>query len=515
MSLTIRNCSTEVEPGLNIAATRQNFHRWTGQDTNFLTELPDQALYQVVSKMAQMKRFTERYCGDPSFRAALLTDADAAIAQFNLPINSAEFRPLWEADLRSESDRSRLPTPAALEEFCLYARERLQWPELQELSSTSHNPQFKAWRNRQIARTQFEFPDLIHQRIPHIPVCFELSKGCSVGCWFCGISAPKLDDLFLYSQANAQLWQNVLELLRDLFGGAVGSGFCYWATDPLDNPDYEKFMSDFHAILGVFPQTTTAQSTRDPQRVRSLLNLSLKKGCKINRFSVLSLKMLDQIHAEFSAEELAFVELVLQHPGSRVLIRPPFMTEVPPKVNAGRTFERHQKQQLTHESDAYNGSIACVSGFLFNLVDRTVKLISPCNANEKWPMGYIIFDQGSFSTIDELKILLETMIAKHMPLSIPEQQILKFHDYLTYQPSLQGFRLSTRWHRLDFFNPLAFTPTPNLLSLAEQIHRSTCTVQDLMTWFTQWNVEPQKTLEALQQFFVAGVLDETGGKADN
>jgi len=35
---------------------------------------------------------------------------------------------------------------------------------------------------------------------------------------------------------------------------AAGRGFCYWGTDPMDNPDYEKFCLDFHEVLGIFPK---------------------------------------------------------------------------------------------------------------------------------------------------------------------------------------------------------------------------------------------------------------------
>ena len=43
------------------------------------------------------------------------------------------------------------------------------------------------------------------------------------------------------------------------------------------------------------------------------------------------------------------------------------------------------------------GTIACVSGFLFNMVERNVRLISPCNASERWPLGYRIYDEGTFT----------------------------------------------------------------------------------------------------------------------
>ena len=56
-----------------------------------------------------------------------------------------------------------------------------------------------------------------------------------------------------------------------IVGDAAGRGLCYYATEPLDNPDYECFLVDFHAEFGRVPQTTTAAATRDIERTRRLL----------------------------------------------------------------------------------------------------------------------------------------------------------------------------------------------------------------------------------------------------
>jgi hypothetical protein len=75
-----------------------------------------------------------------------------------------------------------------------------------------------------------------------------------------------------------------------VFGEAATAGYCYWGNDPLDNPDYESFLIDFHDIIKAFPQTTTAQADRHVDRVRALLRLSEEKGGMIDRFSILTLK---------------------------------------------------------------------------------------------------------------------------------------------------------------------------------------------------------------------------------
>ena len=92
-----------------------------------------------------------------------------------------------------------------------------------------------------------------------------------MGCWFCGLDAPGLTGVFTYTAEGAALWRDVLHVLRDLCGEAAQLGFCYWATDPPDNPEYEHFIEDFVEIIGDFPGFTSARALHDPERTRSLV----------------------------------------------------------------------------------------------------------------------------------------------------------------------------------------------------------------------------------------------------
>ena len=502
---------SEEKAGLvDLETIRRNLKKWAAKKNGLWLGLSDEELEDLLGEVSQIKRFLERYCADQNFREELFQDPHQAIKQYNLCIDPEDFRVLWKVDIAQESaTKTLLPIPESLKHFFEFARERLHWQELKDIASSSSNPYFKAWRKRQIAGTQFQFADSVYENIPHIPVCFELSKGCSVGCHFCAISAPRLGDIFLYTQENAKLWHQTLEFMRKTLGTAASAGFCYWATDPLDNPDYEKFMTDFHEILGVFPQTTTAQPIKDPNRMRSLLKLSLEKGCKLNRFSILSLKMLDRVYEIFSAEELAFVGLVPQNSGSRVLTQQfPLTTEPAKKINAGRTLERNQKRANSSDSDFYTGTIACVTGFLFNMVERSVKLISPCNADESWPLGYIIFDEGTFSDIDELKTVIENMIAKNMPLTVRNEDLVKFRDDLEYGILPDGFKLWTKWKTLSFRNRLTSVNIPQFQSLGQLVSKGDKTAGEIADIFARADIPASKTLEYLNVFFNKGVLDD-------
>ena len=484
----------------NLSCVRKNLKQWTVQGNNSWTELSDQELSQKLEKISHIKRLLEKYCISPRFREALADDPVQTIAQANLQVNPEDFVALGQANGDRATVRSR-PLSPDLQDFFSFAQERLHWLELGEISNTSHHLRYQTWRTRQIARTRFQMSRAVVGALCHIPVCFELSKGCSVGCAFCAISAPRLEDHFFYTPENAQQWQQTLYLLKEILGTAASSGFCYWATDPLDNPDYEQFMLDFHRIFGIFPQTTTAQPMKDPARLRALLKLAFEKGCKLNRFSILSEKVLEQVYAAFSAEDLAFVGMVPQNPDAVLMIQFPLVTEPARKVKSGRSLERHAKQGEERQG-VVDGTIACVSGFLFNMVDSTVQLISPCTANECYPLGYIVFEKGTFSSVDDLRLLLNGMIDRHMPLSVPNDRPLQFYPDLRFTEYPDGFQLSTQWHTERFYSPVS-------KRVGALIQSGVYTADAIVNQLAAEGIAASTSLDCLAQIFQQGVLDES------
>lgn len=441
--------------------------------------------------VSHIKRFRERWTADPAFREQVSVEPYKAVIRYSLKVDPEEIRPLWDSEV-AEKNGKKIPVNPQVKRFFEFVENSQASAEIiKSAAASSSSPHFKAWRGRQIARTTSQFKKSVQDAILHAPVCFELSKGCSVGCWFCGVSALRLSDIFIYNQENANLWHEVLKLMKEILGFAAGAGFCYWATDPLDNPDYEKFCSDFHEVLGMFPQTTTAQPMKDPARTRALLELSREKGCPLNRFSILSLKMLNQVHEEFSAEELAFVKLVLQNEESGQL-----------KANAGRARERNLKKGEEVSEFPKQGTIACVTGFLFNMVDRSAKLISPCNADDRWPLGYIVYDEGTFSDVNDLKILLERMISDNMPLTVRPNELINFRRDLKYESLDDGFQLSTR------FKTFKFRHESYLKELGEVIHKGGKTAEEIASMFDTRGVSPAHIFHNLNLMLDRGVLDD-------
>jgi len=190
-------------------------------------------------------------------------------------------------------------------------------------------------------------------------------------------------------------------------------GFCYWATDPLDNPEYAEFLEIFEQVAGVVPQTTTAIPMRNVELTRRVLEIWRERKTTPNRFSVMTKRKLLEIHEEFTPEELYGVELVLQT-GKELAVT---------KFAAGRNFEKKRSKEESHD-----GTIACVTGFLVNIVEKTVKLISPTMPSEACPDGYIIFDSRTYVDADQLKFILHTMVAENMKPALSGRQPVRLAD---------------------------------------------------------------------------------------
>jgi radical SAM family RiPP maturation amino acid epimerase len=447
---------------------------------------------QMVS-ISHIKRFQERYQADPDFRENVAINPEKTIARYNLKLDSETVKWLLDPEFLESQQTQNKPLPSSVQIYLDYNNAITKWISRWRDITPESDPRFQTWRERQIARADSEISKSGNTQIVHAPVCFELTKGCSVGCWFCGISAPRFSDIFTYTSENSKLWKEVLELTKEICGSAAQSGICYWATDPLDNPDYEKFVCDFHQILGTVPQTTTAQPMKDPTRTRSLLKLSEEKGFMKNRFSILSLKILDRLYEEFTPEELVHVGLVMQNKESLMK-----------KAVSGRSFERNKKKAKNNKADDKTAqtTIACVSGFLFNMVERSVKLISPCKADERWPNGYRVYDEGTFANIDDLKALLERMISNCMPLSVIESDIIRFRRDLKFEGLVDGFKLSTNYLTLNFRH------RPMLRELGEVILKGDKTAEEIASAFENLGVSKDDTFYSLNLIFKRGVLDE-------
>ncbi|MGE3511502.1 MAG: radical SAM family RiPP maturation amino acid epimerase [Vicinamibacterales bacterium] len=455
---------------------------------------PAADLHALALHVCHVKRFIERWAADDRFRQALRQDPQGAAREWHLTIDPEAIRPLW--DLPTEATDWRHWDMGACETYPLAAaylafrRARVEAAEaLRHISPAS--PAYRRWRARQVARCHSVFPRAFADALPHAPFACELSLGCSVGCWFCGVGADRLTAHAWYG--SGQQWRDILAVLRDFTGPAAGArGLLYWASDPLDHPQFEHFARDFTHAFGAPPHTTTALATRDAERTRRLLPHATAESPLGVRFSVLSVAALDRIHAAFTAESLAHVELVPQTPGS-------VLRKVP--VGKARLRLMSGSPPPTGRVPLNEGapSIACVSGLLINLVSGRVRLITPAPCSDREPDGYRTIAQGQFSTAADLEQLVSQMVAEHMRVLPAEDLPLRAVDGLTVHERDDGFELASAHAR----HVVAGGPLTRQLG---QWLAGGCTLAQLRQWVTSFGLPAEVADTWVIELFDSGCL---------
>ncbi|WP_201067998.1 MULTISPECIES: radical SAM family RiPP maturation amino acid epimerase [Thiorhodovibrio] len=380
-----------------------------------LLEAPRDAPAEYTEEVALVKRVLECWNIDPAFRDAWAQSPQHALDERGIGLPAEDVAPLLasgqsDALLKAVHQGYDLPDqPRAVRRYCAHLREKLHWRDAHRRSNRPIEPRMAAWWDRQVGRLSGQITADKADAIVHTPVSFELCEGCSVGCWFCALASDSLQGrVWRATSEHLALWRAVLESLLERIGPAVGNAFCYWATEPFDNPDYEVFLRHFHQVLGRWPQTTTARPMADIARTRALVKLGEESGV-LNRFSILSHAIATQVHTAFSPSELLLTELLPQNRGANPRFR---------KARAGRLLAS-ASPTLTQTPT----TIACVSGFLINLWAQRIQLITPCPASEANPKGYRVLGEAFFSDARGFDAEIEGMIDAHMlrfpPLDVP------------------------------------------------------------------------------------------------
>ena len=374
-----------------------------------------------LSHLAHVKRFIECYSGDKEFRETLKDgNLDDLARSRGIELQDVDsLRPVFDEELshfRQDATKETWPLTAIWNEYLGALFQGLSFYAWSG-DSDGITPHYDAWRQKQMIRTVYDV-GASAKGIIHPPVAYELSDGCSVGCWFCGISAKEFKGHFPVENGGLQFWKEILQATQSVFGRGMSIGFCYWATEPLDHPDYPKFLETYFDVTGVIPQTTTAIPLRDVSLTREVLGLWKKSMFVPNRFSVLTTPILRRIHKTFAPEELMGVELVQQSADS-----------VAPKSIAGRALtEKGARKIEIQETKAQQGTIACVSGFLVNLPKKTVRLVSPTLPSEEWPNGYYVYRTEDFVDAQDLELKMQQMLASETSRSLDCNQPLTLNS---------------------------------------------------------------------------------------
>lgn len=383
----------------------------------------------------EIKRFLEHWTADRKFREHYTRDPVHAVAAHNLKVDALACRVMVDPKLAAATAADQVHPE--VKNFHAWSKEKVKQRARHRERCATSNPIFASWRQRQLNRYLTQVGSRVYDCNVHSPLTIELTLGCSVGCAYCGANAGKLRKIARFTPGNERLFRKLLGTLAEFLGPEADRGFLYYGTEPLDNPDYEKYLLVFYEELGATPQTTTAAWHRDVARTRRVLEQSRAHNGMTNRFSVNTLEQFYYCMANFAAAELYDVELILQNPESTNI-----------QVAAGRGRRANP--------DAPEGTIACVSGFRVNLPERSIKLVTPTTDLARYPRGEMVLAQGIFEDAPSLRAFLQDC----------QQRVLQFKPGDDFVPHLRPDLevdfpeegktvLITRSLRLTITDPLA------------------------------------------------------------
>jgi radical SAM family RiPP maturation amino acid epimerase len=410
---------------------------------------------EEIAKIVMMKRVFEWAQGDKEFADALssgkFTDAQTGrLRQIGVTFDIQELALFWldlefqtEWALCLQQDDGVIPDSleAKLKDFPLLdlwvrhvtRKNRLYKATRRTLFRVPECPPFDAWRWRRVLAARSELGYFGHV-IDYPILAFELGDGCSVGCWFCAFSTQKLKRNLDYEKEGG-FFRDIAKACVSLFGReAAAMALPYYGTEPHDNPHYLDFVKDYKKITGCATCTSTAVPL-DAEWLRSLIRFYREEGQPWPRLSVLTKDMMYKIHELYTPDELRDVELLMQ------------MREHPrEKVSGGRILAEH-KGMREREAGTYldgivpQGSVACVSGFLINMVRRDIQVVSPCYTSARWKYGYRVYDSAEFKDAGDFPDVVRGLIDRSMPTHPPLDAKARFRDDLVYKPTEDGFDL--------------------------------------------------------------------------
>ncbi len=464
-------------------------------------ELGEEEYGRINQLVAQTKRFVELYLLLPQTKAEFEQDETGYLAAHGLDLLLPDDMKLLVYANRQEELKDIVTAEDALDrvpesifrfrQFVgnkIYMRDKMR----DELCVPNH-PKVKKWRAQQIERSKGCLGG-INPGFVHDVMNYELTVGCSVGCKFCGVGAMKLQKVFKATEENQKLFRKVLEISHEIIGDAAGKGTMYLATEPLDNADYEVFEKLFFEEYDIIPQITTAVPLRDVERTHKLVGELYEKKGFIHRFSVRSLEQAQEILTEFTPEELIKVELIPQYPEA-----PGFV----PFAVAGKQRDEISKEEAKQSQSP--GSICCVDGFVVNMAEQSIKLITACHSSEQNPEGVAGPEKVFFKDAEDYREKLLDIIETKMMTQVPKNNKLKVYSYLQREQTKQGEALVSQYGGYTLYiDKIPYEGAKDALELLlEGIYTKDEIVEKLIS---EKQLKPEMAFWNLAQFWKFGII---------
>lgn len=355
-----------------------------------------------TAEYVRFKRCYETYQADPAFRVLLDNDPDMAVESlgYQMYLEGYPLRDAIRWIVYRKGNQAVLKTNAYITEFFSHVRELSAC--VNQLNEKNCFPSENMYEYLQKTKRTVveEAPVLKNQdNLFYFPMAVELSDGCSVGCPFCGFDAGRFRERLPYTEDNADLLRAAIRTMQEYAGQFTGLCPAYYATEPLDNPDFDRFHDVFEEETQCIPQMTTSVPDLYPEKIkRYAAKLGKEKLIKFAavRFSVRTLDQFNRIMTLYSPEELEYIELIINNPES-----------VNAYSDSGRAAINYRK-----ENKVQSYSINCVSGIKINMVRKTLEYIEPRLPSDKHPLGFAVLEKDSFSTKDELVFKMRKIIEK-------------------------------------------------------------------------------------------------------
>lgn len=375
-----------------------------------------------LKEIAYVKRVMEYESLFPGFAEKMQKDPEGTLKEIGIPLSVKDVS-FNASTVENNNIKMHATYPGtAAEKYADFMDKKFIYRDKARLDCTPANEAMKKWRQRQIGRCAIQLGPKFNALI-HVPFTIELQDGCSVGCKFCGLNAGKLQKVYEYTPENAKEFKSIISIAKEIIGDAAGQGTLYFATEPFDNPDYEKFMADYRECFGTTPQITTARAINNIERLRPLLKDINETQDVIYRFSMFNQKSVEKIFEAFTPEELILTEIL------------PQFEEAPSSnlVKVGRNATE----------DECEDTISCVTGFVVNFARKSIKLSTPTWADKAHPTGEIILDYVQYTDADDFRIKIMEMISKYMKNIISPTDKIKLVDNITIKPDGDNAKIVT------------------------------------------------------------------------